>query len=219
MPTDFEKYNPISGRYENPKFPIMSGDAGLVQPGDIKYKDLDGDGVIDLDNDRKVVGSSIPRYTFSFKGNMGYKGFDFSFLFQGVGKVDGYIHGPARHAFTDQSTYPQWFHEDRYQASNPNPNAAYPRFTYNQSYNQRFSTFWMENAAYLRLKNVQLGYTLPSELTRKINIDRLRIYTSADNLLTLTNYFSSADPERPVQGGGNYPQIKTFVFGINITLH
>lgn len=219
VPTDFEKYNPVSGRYENPKFPIMSGDAGLVQPGDIKYKDLDGDGVIDLDNDRKVVGSSIPRYTYSFKGNMGYKGFDFSFLFQGVGKVDGYIYGPARHAFTDQSTYPQWFHADRYQASNPNPNAAYPRFTYNQSYNQRFSTFWMENAAYLRLKNIQLGYTLPAKLTQKINVDRCRIYTSADNLLTLTNYFSSADPERPIQGGGNYPQIKTFVFGVNITLH
>lgn len=90
MPTDFENYNPISGKYENPKFPILSGDAGLVQPGDIKYKDINDDGAIDLDNDRIVVGSSIPRYTYSFKGNMGYKGFDLSVLIQGVGKVDGY---------------------------------------------------------------------------------------------------------------------------------
>ena len=219
IPTDFENFNPISGRYENPKFPILSGDAGLVQPGDIKYKDLDGDGVIDLDNDRDVLGSSIPRYTYSLKTDLEYKGIDFSFLFQGVGKIDGYIYGPARHAFTDQSTYPQTFHADRYQASNPNPNAAYPRFTYNQSYNQRFSTFWMENASYLRLKNVQIGYTIPSRFTKSLRIDRCRIYASADNLLTFTNYFSSADPERPVQAGGNYPQVKTYVFGINITLH
>lgn len=219
MPTDFEKYNPVSGKYENPKFPILSGDAGLVQPGDIKYKDINDDGVIDLDNDREVLGSSIPRYTYSLKTDIGYKNFDFSFLLQGVGKVDGYIYGPARHAFTDQSTYPQAFHEDRYQPSNPNPNALYPRFTYNQSYNQRFSTFWMESAAYLRLKNIQLGYTIPAKLTRKLNIDKFRIYASADNLLTFTNYFATSDPERPVQAGGNYPQVKTYILGFNITLH
>ena len=219
VPTDFERFNPHTGKYEDPKFPILSGDAGLVQPGDIKYKDLDNSGNIDLDNDRTVLGSSIPRYTYSLKGDLEYKGVDFSFLLQGVGKVDGYIYGPARHAFTDQSTYPQWFHEGRYQANNPNPNATYPRFTYNQDYNQRFSTFWMENAAYLRLKNMQLGYTLPQRITQPLRIDRCRMYVSADNLLTFTNYFSSADPERPVQAGGNYPQIKTYVFGINITFH
>ncbi len=219
MPTDFKNFNPFTGKYENPLFPILAGDAGLVQPGDIKYKDLDEDGAIDLDNDRDVLGSSIPRYTYSLKGDMDYRGIDFSFLLQGVGKVDGYIYGPARHAFTDQSTYPQWFHEGRYQASNPNPKASYPRFTYNQSYNQRFSTFWMENASYLRLKNIQIGYTIPPRITRPLRIDRCRLYASADNLLTLTNYFETADPERPVQAGGNYPQIKTYVFGINITLH
>ncbi|KUK78513.1 MAG: hypothetical protein XD92_0256 [Proteiniphilum acetatigenes] len=219
MPTDFEKFNPYTGKYENPKFPILSGDAGLVQPGDIKYKDLDNSGSIDLDNDRAVLGSSIPRYTYSFKGDLEYKGIDFSMLLQGVGKIDGYVYGPARHAFTDQSTYPQLFHEGRYQASNPNPNASYPRFTYNQSYNQRFSTFWMEDASYLRLKNVQIGYTIPQKFTRSLRIDRCRIYASADNLFTFTNYFETADPENPVQAGGNYPQIKTYVFGINITLH
>ena len=219
VPTDFEKYNPYTGKYENPTFPILAGDAGLVQPGDIKYKDLDESGTIDLDNDRNVLGSSIPRYTYSLKGDLEYKGVDFSFLLQGVGKVDGYIYGPARHAFTDQSTYPQGFHEGRYQPSNPDPNASYPRFTYNQSYNQRFSTFWMENGSYLRLKNIQIGYTIPQRFTRSLRLDRCRLYASADNLLTFTNYFSTADPERPIQAGGNYPQIKTYVFGINITLH
>lgn len=219
MPTDFEYYDAARGKYMNPKFPIMSGDAGLVQPGDIKYKDFNGDGAIDLDNDRKVVGSSLPRYTFSLKGDIEYKGIDFSFLLQGVGKVDGYIYGPARHAFTDQSTYPQTFHEDRYQASNPNPNAKYPRFTYNQSYNQRFSTFWIEDASYLRMKNIQIGYTLPAKWTKHVRIDKCRFYVSADNLFTISDYFSSSDPETPIQGGGNYPQIKTFVFGVNISLH
>ena len=219
MPWDFESYNPATGKYVNPKFPIMSGDAGFVQPGDIKYKDLDNSNTIDLDNDRQVLGSDIPRYTFSFRGNMAYKGVDFSFLVQGVGKVDGYITGPARHAFTDQSTYPQWFHEGRYQASNPNPNASYPRFTYNQSYNQRFSTFWIEDASYLRMRNIQVGYTIPAVLTKKVRIDKCRLYASADNLFTISDYFSGCDPERPIQGGGNYPQVKTFVFGVNVTLH
>ncbi|MFC4672468.1 TonB-dependent receptor [Dysgonomonas termitidis] len=219
MPTDFEYYDAARGKYMNPKFPIMSGDAGMVQPGDIKYKDFDGDGAIDLDKDRRVVGSSIPRYTFSLKGDIEYKGIDFSFLLQGVGKVDGYIYGPARHAFTDQSTYPQTFHQDRYQASNPNPNAKYPRFTYNQSYNQRFSTFWIEDASYLRMKNIQIGYTLPAKWTKHVRIDKCRFYVSADNLFTISDYFSSSDPETPIQGGGNYPQIKTFVFGVNISLH
>lgn len=219
MPWEFEKYNPATGKYENPLFPIMAGDAGLVQPGDIKYKDLDDSGSIDLENDRKVLGSQFPRYQFSVKGYLDYKGIDFSFLIQGVGKANGYIYGPGRHVFQDQSTYPQWFHSERYQASNPNPNAAYPRFTYNQSYNQRFSTFWLEDASYLRLKNIQIGYTFPEKWTKRLRVDRCRIYSSADNLFTITNYFSQADPEIAVQAGGNYPQVQTFVFGVNITFN
>ena len=75
----------------------------------------------------------------------------------------------------------------------------------------------MENASYLRLKNVQLGYTLPVEITKKARIEKCRIYVSGDNLLTMSNFFYAYDPETPISSGGYYPQIKTFVVGVNLT--
>jgi hypothetical protein len=91
-----------------------------------------------------------------------------------------------------------------------------PRLTYGYSYNQRLSTYWLENAAYLRLKNLQVGYTLPKRITERFRVDRLRAYFSADNLLTKSDFFYGYDPETPVSLGGFYPQVKTFVFGLNI---
>ncbi len=222
MPWDFERYDPVAKRYVGPKFPILDADAGLVQPGDIKYKDLSGpggspDGKITLEDDRKVVGSAIPRYTYNFRGDLGWKGIDFSFTLQGVGKADGYLEGAGRHTFVDQSAYPQKIHKDRWTPANPNPQAPYPRFTANYSYNQRFSTFWLEDASYLRVKNLQLGYTLKKSLTEKLKIEKCRIYFSGDNLFTLTDFFYAYDPETPVSKGGYYPQVKTMVLGFNIT--
>jgi hypothetical protein len=117
------------------------------------------------------------------------------------------------------AAYPQKIHLKRFNIeTNPNPNAAYPRLTHNTGFNQNtFSTYWLEDAAYLRLKNIQLGYTLPKEWTTKVHIDKLRVYVSADNLFTATNFFYAYDPETPVSKGGYYPQVKTIVFGFNIT--
>jgi TonB-linked SusC/RagA family outer membrane protein len=222
MPWDFQRYDPQTRRYIGPKFPILSSDAGLVQPGDIKYKDLGGpngapDGKITLDNDRKVIGSPIPRYNYDFKGNIAWKGIDFNIMIQGVGKADGYLTGAGRHAFIDQSAYPQKVHKDRWTPTNPDPDAAYPRFTANYNYNQRFSTYWLENASYLRVKNIQLGYTFKKSFTQKMKIDKCRVYLSADNLFTLTDFFYAYDPESPVSSGGFYPQVKTVIMGFNVT--
>lgn len=221
-PEDFERYNPSTGRYENPKFPVLVDDASDVQPGDIILQDISGpegvpDGKIDADYDRKVIGSSIPRYTYTARGNLEWKGFDFSFMLQGVGKANGVITGSGRHAFLSQSNYPQTAHLDHWSFENPDPNAAYPRLTFDKNYNQKFSTFWMENAAYLRLKNVQLGYSFSQPWMEKLNLEKLRIYFSGDNLLTFTDFFYAYDPETPRQSGGLYPQVKTFVFGFNMT--
>ncbi|WP_199856293.1 SusC/RagA family TonB-linked outer membrane protein [Lunatibacter salilacus] len=205
------RYNPESGRFE-PDFPVPVGD--LVAPGDIIYKDLNGDGVISLDEDRQVIGSHIPRYTFGFRGNAAWNGFDFSLFLQGVGKADGYLTGSARHAYTNQSTMPQPIHLDRWTPDNPG--GSYPRLAFQQTFNQRLSTFWLEDAAYIRLKNIQLGYTLPSVLTERIRVSRLRVYASADNLLTFSDFFYGYDPESPVGGANFYPQVKTFVLGLNV---
>lgn len=210
---DFD-YDASTNTY-TPRFPY--DESYPMQPGDIKYQDLNGDGRITADADMQVIGSPIPRYTYGFKGDLAYKGFDFSFFFQGVAKADGFIDGSARHAFINDYTNPQEVHRDHWTPENPD--ASYPRLAYGYSYNQRLSTYWLENAAYLRLKNVQIGYTLPKRITEKFRVSNLRIYASADNLFTKTDFFYGYDPESPVSTGGFYPQVKTFVFGLNINLN
>src|SRR5690606_1695414 len=170
---DFD-YNPATGAYI-PRFPHINGDP--ISPGDLIYKVLTPTTdvnkpydfndpekeYISLDKDRQVIGSAIPRYTYGFRGDAAWKGFDFSFFLQGVGKADGLLTGQARHALISNSTMPQKIHLDRWTPENPD--ASYPRLVYNQSYNTRLSTYWLQDASYLRLKNIQLGYTLPEGLT------------------------------------------------------
>lgn len=206
-------YNAEDGSY-TPNFPYIQGDP--VQPGDLIYKDLNGDGEVDLVNDRKVIGSHIPRYTYGFQGSMAYKGFDLNFFLQGVGEVNGLLTGSARHAFISESAMPQEIHLDRWTPENTD--ATYPRLTYQQSYNQRLSTYWLEDASYLRLKNVQIGYTLPTGLSERFRSERFRAYVSAENLFTISDYFYGYDPESPVSSGSFYPQVKTFTVGLNINL-
>ncbi|MEA4936342.1 MAG: TonB-dependent receptor [Paludibacter sp.] len=221
-PADFNLYDDTEKKYYSPKVPVVLGPD--YQPGDIKYKDISGplgvpDGRISPEYDRVVLGSAIPRYTYSFSADVAYEDFDLAFSLQGVGKANGYLTGTARHAFQDMAAYPQKIHLERYNVvSNPNPNAAYPRLTYNTDFNQStFSTFWLEDASYLRLKNIQIGYTVPLKISRKAKIEKCRIYASGDNLLTLSDFFYAYDPESPISSGGYYPQVKTFVVGINLT--
>ena len=221
-PEDFKISDTQNHNYSLPKVPVILGND--YQPGDIKYEDISGpdgkpDGRITPEYDKVVLGSNIPRYTYTIRGDLGWKGIDFSFVIQGVGKCDGYLEGTARHAFQDMAAYPQKVHLERYNVvTNPNPNALYPRLTYNTGFNQNtFSTYWMENASYMRLKNVQIGYTFPEKWMKKARIDNLRVYLSGDNLLTVSDFFYAYDPETPVSKGGYYPQVKTVVLGLNIT--
>lgn len=212
--SDFTK-DPVTGKL-TPNFPIFDADKGKVGPGDIKYRDLDGDGIITADNDQTVIGDAFPRYAYSFRGNLGYKGFDFSFFLQGVGKGNGYVNSVGIHAFQAFGAYPQEVHRDHWTPENTG--AWYPRLTYLDTRNttMRQSDYWLQNAAYLRVKNVQLGYTLPQRWVQQLRIQQLRVYMSADNLFTKTKYFYAYDPETPVTNGGMYPQVKTIVFGVNV---
>lgn len=219
---DFKISDPTTNTYSLPNIPVIIGND--YQPGDIKYKDISGpngepDGRITPEYDRVVIGSAIPRYTYSFRGDASWRNIDLSFTIQGVGKCDGFLTGTARHAFQDMAAYPQKIHLQRFNIeTNPDPNAAYPRLTYHKSYNQSsMSTYWLEDASYLRLKNIQIGYTLPKNLLTKLRIEKCRIYLSGDNLFTQSNFFYAYDPETPVSSGGYYPQVKTFVLGLSIT--
>ena len=199
---------------------------GNFGPGDIKYKDqltldTDGDGVPDTadgvinTSDRVIIGSTIPRYTFGLNLFGEYKGFDINLLFQGVGKADGYVWGHSIGSFYEGGSMPEigkdyWTPENR--------DAKFPRLAFNNSNNQQNSSFWVKDAAYLRLKNAQLGYTIPKNIIPKIGISNLRIYVSTDNIFTITKFWKYFDVESPVLSGyGNfYPIMRTTTIGIDL---
>lgn len=146
------------------------------------------------------------------RGQLQWRDWDFSFYFQGVGKVNGYLSDEARHCFINDYSIPKVEHLDRWTPNNPD--ATYPRLYQAQSHNLLFSDYWKEDASYLRLKNVQLGYSIPKKLLNRWKIEGLRLYASADNLLTFTKYFGAYDPEVRESSGDVYPQVKTYVFGL-----
>lgn len=209
-----------------PNFPIFSADALTVSPGDLIYQDIAGtidsygktdgkpDGTITA-ADKVVFGDLIPHYTYSFRIDLQYKAWDFSAFFYGVGEATGYMYGSAVQAFTSIYTMPQQYHLNRWTSTNTN--ASYPRLTYGQSWNQRFSSYWLQNGAYLRLKNAQIGYTLPFKKGNQAGIDRCRFFLSGDNLFLITRYFYAYDPETTLTDGTYYPKTRTIFFGINVT--
>jgi hypothetical protein len=148
--------------------------------------------------------------------NLGWHDFDFSFLLQGVGKQDGYLTGSAIEPFLGGGTAYE-YQKNRWTTDNPDPNAVFPRLFFSGNNNYQPSDWWMRSAAYLRVKNVQLGYT-PSKL---INSDRgikeLRIYISADNLFTVDKFWPGWDPEISANSSGAYyPQVKNINVGLNL---
>ena len=200
---------------------------GNFGPGDIKYidqltEDTDGDGIPDAGDgvidtkDRVVIGSTIPRYTYGLNLYGEYKGFDLNLFLQGVGKADGYIWGHTIGSFYEGGSMPEigkdyWTPENR--------NAQFPRLAFNNSNNQQNSSFWIKDASYLRLKNVQFGYTLPSKITSKIGVSNLRLYVSTDNVFTISNFWKSFDVEAPILTGYGqfYPIMRTTTFGVDLT--
>ncbi len=180
--------------------------SGTVLPGDIKYRDLNGDGVID-DNDQTSIGRpTIPEIFYGFGANIQYKKFDFSFFFQGTGRYR--IEMIDMHPFRDNQysgfNMTQWVADNYWRESAPNPDAEYPRLdiNYNKNNTQR-SSFWIRNGAYLRLKTVELGFTHKS----------LRVYFVGTNLLTFSP-FKNWDPELGRGNGLVYPLQKTLKIGV-----
>lgn len=186
---------------------------GPMKPGDIKYEDINNDGFINAE-DRVIIGNTIPKYTYGLNVTLGYKGFDLGIFGQGVGKVDGYLDNFATMAFYLGGTAQEW-HKDHWTPENPN--AAYPRLTFNYPNNEQISSQWVRSAAYFRLKNMQLGYTVPKTVVQKLNISKLRFFGSGQNLFTLHKFYDSFDPEAPVGQGDYYPQVKVFVFGLELS--
>ena len=203
--------------------------------GDMMYKDLNGDGKItagastlDDPGDRKVIGNSTPRYQFGLDLQADWKGFDARIFFQGVGKRDFWPNNELFFGATGRySMFPikEVMDYFRLEPSNhlpANPNAYYPRpLATGNTKNYQQQTKYLQNAAYIRLKNVSLGYTLPKQLTSKFFVAQMRLFVSGENLWTGTKLAPMFEPESimglNVRGDG-YPLQKIWSFGLNITL-
>lgn len=209
--------------------------------GDVKYADLNKDGVVNngkntLEDhgDLSIIGNTTPRYQFSLTLGAEYKGFDFSMMWQGVGKRDLWINSNMFWGFTtwnqsslfvdDHLDYYRDKDADTYAGLGINTESYFPRpyLVDNQNNkNRQTQTRYLQNGAYARLKNLQLGYTLPKSLTEKIELSRVRVYFSGDNLCTLTGRFPhSLDPETSTigsRGHGKSMSAQTaFSFGIDV---
>jgi TonB-linked SusC/RagA family outer membrane protein len=200
-----------------------------VAPGDIRYVDVNKDGVIN-DRDRFVLGNAFPRYTFGFTYSVNYKGFDANLFVQGVGKRSEFLRGEMVEPY--HFNYGQVMYQHQLDYWTPtNPDARYPRLAANGSQSntnnfRRGSDAYLYNAAYARLKNIQIGYSLSDRMAKKLGMQRFRIYASGQNLLTVSK-LKFLDPESTEfsnnlsTGGANsaraYPTPTYYGLGLDVT--
>lgn len=188
-------------------YPHWSG----ARPGDIRFEDVNGDGKIDADDRIRLENNTIPRFQGGLTLTAGWKGFDLNILFQAATGAGSYI----RTQSGDFGNYLQDFADGRW--TTENPSSEKPR-TFNREdeyWISQDNTYWFRNTDYVRLKNVQLGYTLPSSIISKIGMRTARVYVNSINLITWDS-FKVFDPETDNQDGTVYPQKMTFNAGVNI---
>lgn len=201
-----------------------------VQPGDIKYADVNGDGIID-DKDKVAIGGTTrPNLGYGIGASFVWKDFDINFHFQGVGKSTFAINGMSVFAFSENNwgNIFQDMINDRYVdtdtaaqlgiPANANPNASMPRLTYGKNENnQQTSTYWMRDGRYIRLKNIDFGYTLNKNFVNKLRLANVRVFVSGSNLVTWSK-FKTWDPETTKSSGEDYPLTKSVTVGLSVNL-
>lgn len=194
----------------------------LVKPGDIMYKDLNGDGHIDSYDQCYISRGDVPAYYYGFGGDIRWKNFGLGFLFQGVADAERQLQGSGIRPFTNSSGGGTLFANitDRWSESDPtNTDVFYPRLAWGSSdpsniNNFQTSTWWLRDVSFLRLKNITLSYYFPKSWLRNGIITGGRIYLQGQNVLTFSD-FDLWDPELNTDNGTSYPNVRTFSIGVN----
>lgn len=199
-----------------------------LMPGDIKYKDVNGDGMINDDDIVPIGNTRTPELVYGLGLSAQWKGFDFSMLFQGTGKMDFVMEGYSPFPFSGNDTgnilsavanpNNRWIsREISGDPATERQNAIFPRLSYGpRENNTKWSTWWLRDGHYLRLKNLEVGYTLPKSLTRKFRVEKARIFFLGYNLACWSS-FDWWDPETGSKDGNVYPIQKSFTFGLNVS--
>lgn len=184
-----------------------------VRPGDIKYKDQNKDGKIDSNDYYPIGYTSMPQITLGLHGGITFKGFDMDIFFQGAANRTVYCGGKYYHAFQNDAKVSsialgRWTPETA-------ETATYPRLSSeNNLNNYQASSFWQKNGNFLKLRSLEIGYTLPFQLSRKINLEKVRIFANGTNLFSLDHMDGFTDPETM----SGYPALRTISFGLSIQL-
>lgn len=191
---------------------------GDVRPGDIKFKDINGDGVINSYDQYPVGYGDVPEIVYGFGLNLAYKNVAVGLFFQGVANVDTYAYGEGFVPFEQGGNRGNLMSviTDRWTPENPNPNAFYPRLSFgvvNDNYKE--STWWVKNSSYLRLKNLEISYTLPPKWLSRVGVQRARIYLLGYNVLTISS-FKLWDVELDQGRGTQYPQLTSYNLGVSL---
>lgn len=223
----YETYGLFQSADEVASAPSQKKISANWYPGDVRYVDQNGDNEINwgkntLDDhgDKKIIGNSTPRFQFGLNMKAEYKGFDLGVFFQGVMKRDSWISSNMFWGLVDG----QWqscvltSHLDRW--TEETPDGYFPRYylSGSGSKNMQVQTGYMQNAAYVRLKNVQLGYSLPKSIISKIKFERVKVFVSVDNLATISSMPAGIDPEFSASDGKVYPLQRTWSLGVNLAL-
>ncbi|GEP95876.1 SusC/RagA family TonB-linked outer membrane protein [Chitinophaga cymbidii] len=205
-------------------FPVLKKDIaipsfGVVYPGDIRYKDLNGDGIIDSYDVGAIGKGKVPQHIYGISFGGSYRNVDVNILLQGAGGADMYFREDAVWEFFALGKVMQ-HHLGRYNPDDPSSwdNATYPRLHPSENTNNhRKSTYWLYSRNYIRLKNVEVGYNLSKAMLSKIKISSARIFANGTNLLTFDDMLNW-DPESGSETGNSYPQFRTWNFGIRVSL-
>lgn len=188
-----------------------------TQIGDIKYVDVDGNGVVNSDDMTYLGYGNIPEIIYGINGSLNWKNFDFSFLMQGAANAQVYLKGGIILPYFNQGNLPQFWVNEAW--TEENPSNRYPRLA--ESVHNFPATdvpgvqTYLYNASYLRLKNIEVGYTFPTSWLSRIGVTNARVYVNAQNLFTISNV-PQIDPENTEQEGWTYPQMKSFNFGLSL---
>jgi TonB-dependent starch-binding outer membrane protein SusC len=196
------------------------------QPGQIRFKDISGpngvpDGKVDATYDRTIIGTKDPKTSYGLNINAAFKGFDLAILFQGLGGYQVQMGSYQAYAYYNGGNIQQWQVDNAWTVANPDPNAQYPKITNlsQGSANVQTNSFWNRSGTFLRLKNAQVGYNLPTGALQKLHINKLRIFAGGQNLFSWNHFYQGWDPENSQGSGDNpnfYPLTAIYTIGLNV---